>query len=308
MESGVHAYNGNKNTLRKYAERRTHFCSSVRSTQFPQAFVHVYASPYMYVFDMWIRIHTLPWSIRILRAAMRCVSEGGRSDAFDTIYKRWDAREGGDDKGREGREAGVRRSMARGRSHKVTFYWQKARRSLGSAGDYTWWSYRSRIDKQWYAKRKGKERERESERKRHTQRIIPQYLLSSPPDHGNSLLFLLSIIVVSPAYLSLSLAIPFGYSATILPAESRGWSCLRLRLLHRCTHSPPTDGPQCTANSHKAPADTQMDKRIWTYTCTRGTLQRTHVLPRHPRRSWCAKRDTPARIALPRLCRPCCRA
>lgn len=131
-------------------------------------------------------------------------------------------------------------------------------------------------------KEKGK---REREKERHTKNHPPIPPPFPPPDHGNSLLFLLSIIVVSPAYLSLSLAIPFGYSAAILPAESRGWSCLRLRLVHRCTHSPPTDGPQCTANSHKAPADTQMDKRIWTYTCMHGTLQRTHVLPRHPRRS-----------------------
>lgn len=168
---------------------------------------------------------------------------------------------------REGRGAGTWRSMARGRSHKVVFYWQKARRSLGSAGDYTWWSYRSRIDKQWYAKRE-KGRERETYKKSSPNTSSPQ--VTSIPSYFHCP-YNCCVSRYLPLFLSYSLyltAIPFGYSAAILPAGSRGWSCLRLRLVHRCTHSPPTDDPQCTANSHKAPADTQMDKRIWTYTCT----------------------------------------
>ena len=50
-------------------------------------------------------------------------------------------------------------------------------------------------------------------------------------------------------------------SLTLPP--SREWRPFPWTLLvHRCTHRPPTGDPQYAANSHKAPADTQMDKRM----------------------------------------------
>lgn len=80
-----------------------------------------------------------------------CAPEGGRSDAFDTIYKRREERRGTGmlqaagrligDEGEGGRETG-RKPMARGRSQSSILLTESPARalslSLGSASDYTW--------------------------------------------------------------------------------------------------------------------------------------------------------------------------
>lgn len=133
---------------------------------------------------------------------------------------------------------------------------------------------------------------------------IPSYFLCPQP-------LCLSPTSLSLLLLSSSLAIPFGYPAAIPAAiGSRGWPCLRSCLVHRCTRSPPTGGPQCTANSRKAPADTQMDKWIWTCTCKPwkyGSAASAPYRTPHAPLSFLMRETRCPHAVLPRLCGPCCR-
>lgn len=79
-------------------------------------------------------------------------------------------------------------------------------------------------------------------------------------------------LILPPPPSPVPLALYHSLSPSVIPPQSPppdrgdGRACGRVSCTGAHTARPPA-GPQCTANSHKAPTDTQMDKRIWTYTC-----------------------------------------
>lgn len=278
MESGMHTYNGNKNTryanmqngghtfVRRYGPRSFRRLSCIFYA-FPCIYIHIYVCvEYVYTHyrlrgrygfyerrcDVFQRADARMRLIQYISGEMR--AEG----ATTRVEKEEEQGRGGRWRAREVIQSSILLTESPALS--------RVRR----------WLYLVIISLAYWQTVVRKARERE--RKRDTERESSPNT-SLPPGGSRRKFPLISTVhnrwCLPPTslslLLSLSLAIPFGYPAAIIPAGSRGWSCLRLRLVHRCTHSPPTDGPQCTANSHKAPTDTQMDKRIWTYiyTCTR---------------------------------------
>lgn len=107
-----------------------------------------------------------------------------------------------------------------------------------------------------------------------------------------------SLILPPPPSPRVPLALYHSLSPSVIPPQSPppdrgdGRACGRVSCTGAHTARPPA-GPQCTANSHKAPTDTQMDKRIWIRIHASRTCKRAWTTAAHARSSL-AKHHTPS--------------